>query len=696
MKLRYILFFISFIISTANAQDEPFGTQNYSIKKNINSNWTFNYFPDDDVKGCESVGYNDSRWPVVSIPHTWVLYETTGELFPFYRKEPEDSDFYWWTGQGWYRKHFTISKDQTEKKVFIEFTGIQEQCKIWINGKFLGDRKDIFYDITDHVNPGENNVLAVSVSNRKITETRWQQDRELFSGIYGDVNVILKNKLFIATSSFANNSNSNQVYKSPEVSGKEGLVSVTAWVKNDFAQQKNFSLQTSISDASGKIVTVIKSTAAVVPGELLKIEQVSKAIKKPNIWSEENPYVYNVKIEILEGKEVVDSWIAPSGLRFNYTGPSSVISSDINADKWFLTGLEDVKMKAENPGSSLPGEILLTPSHKSIIADRGSIAVVTADITGPEINKTFKWSISGPGRLVGPSHYESFPVKVNKDVWSGDLPFSNVIRSTGEPGVIYVSLSAPGFASVTIDIDASKKNSGSSLITEPELNDNGRRTVITQKMGFSRLDEVPRELNIITSDISLKSKDQAEFSTEMKEIIYRNNLSVDTASVEFKTLTGILSSHLFNNNGQLSAFDFNYNTGNYNNCRLISGYVNATKLPALFKEGLRTYYAGKIIAQGNELNAGDEMNWLNWIPSGGTVVICTETRPLPLIKGAVVTDKNDLEEIIAAVHPSFVKYSAEAKERALVFISKMNPYVHNYIAEKDQPVIVPLLKFISE
>jgi hypothetical protein len=62
-----------------------------------------------------------------------------------------------------------------------------------------------------------------------------------------------------------------------------------------------------------------------------------------------------------------------------------------------------------------------------------------------------------------------------------------------------------------------------------------------------------------------------------------------------------------------------------------------------------------------------------------------------------------------------VNFSLEAKERALIFISKMNPYIHatsisdqnregdnikqknvSFNAEKGQPILVPLLKFISE
>ena len=109
------------------------------------------------------------------------------------------------------------------------------------------------------------------------------------------------------------------------------------------------------------------------------------------------------------------------------------------------------------------------------------------------------------------------------------------------------------------------------------------------------------------------------------------------------------------------------------------------------------------------------MNWLNWIPSGGTVVIVQNEKTYTDLKGAILTRNSGLTEIISVVYPQFFNFSEEAKERALIFISKVNPYVHvtttvrqnsegdkakktnvSYTAEKGQPILIPLLKFISE
>jgi hypothetical protein len=172
---------------------------------------------------------------------------------------------------------------------------------------------------------------------------------------------------------------------------------------------------------------------------------------------------------------------------------------------------------------------------------------------------------------------------------------------------------------------------------------------------------------------------------------------------------------LLNSNGHLIADDYNFNVHHYNICRLISGYINSTKLPPLFKDGLKKYYSDAVIKNGNEKDAGEEMNWLNWIPSGGTVVIVQSENTSLNPKGAVSAKSTDLSAIISVVYPQFVNFSPEAKVRALTFISKANPYVHtssvndqsregdnakqpniSYTAEKGQPILIPLLKFISE
>ena len=331
-----------------------------------------------------------------------------------------------------------------------------------------------------------------------------------------------------------------------------------------------------------------------------------------------------------------------------------------------------------------PARIILTGAQQKIRADRGSVAIVTADIVDSKgihiygATNAVKWNVSGPATLVGPAVYES---DINKHhemegVWYMDMPVSNVVRSTGKPGKVHITVSASGLASGLFDILSEEIETDNAIINEPVLTDEGRIPVFRAELKADRLDEVPREIKMTYEEFKLSPSDLAGFAKVIRNYILKNNPSVDAESIEFKTLVDLFAKQLLNNDGHMIADDYNFSADHYNNCRLITGYITATKLPQHFKDGVRRYYANSIIRMGSEKNAGDEMNWLNWIPSGGTVVIVPTENTNTVIKGVIFAKQTGLAEIISAVYPQFLKFSEEAKERALIFISQMNPYVH--------------------
>ncbi|MCX6327143.1 MAG: hypothetical protein NT144_10915 [Bacteroidia bacterium] len=735
MKIITLIFSVFFGISLLNAQKKPLEIKgSIRIEKLINNQWTFNYFPNESAdKGYELPGFDDSKWPAISLPHSWNTYETTGEIHPFFINKEEGGNPYWRLGWGWYRKHFSINSDYAGRKVFIEFEGIQKYCKVWINGKYLGDNKagsgSLDFDITGFIKPGADNLLSVAVNNLQSDEMKIPQIDESHPDVYGgicrDVKIVLKNKLYIPMQGSASHEGGVSA-TTLVVSEKESVVSVKTWVKNDNSQKKSCTLQTSVTDASGKIVQLIKSDAVINPGQLYKFEQVTKPIKNPHLWSDKDPYLYMVCSEVIDGKEVVDFLKSP--LVISLAGADETIST--STSNRVINSIEEVifnnNKKIVNPSQGkTAGEhakIVLSGSQLKILAERGSVSIITADIADSkgnylhEATQTLRWTVTGPATLMGPSVY--YPDVFKQGQIDGiiykNTPVSNVIRSSGKPGKIHVSVLSPGLASGSLDIEATGTIPYNSPIVEPVLENEGRKPVARITLNVNRLDEVPREIKFADNEFNLSPSDKKGFVRAIREDILKNNPSVDTATVEFKVLVDLFASHLTNNNGRLNAEDYNFNVEHYNNCRLISGYITSTKLPPFFKEELRKYYANDIIRLGSEKNAGDEMNWLNWIPSGGTVVVIQNEVTNSNIKGVTFTRHTSMADIISVVYPQFVNFSDEAKERALVFISKMNPYVHvtsaprqardkenasanvSYTAEKGQPVLIPLLKFISE
>ncbi len=885
-----IIIFLSLLFFFSNSFAQKKSTenqQNNRIEKVINSQWTFNYFSAaSENKGYESPGLDDSRWVAISIPHTWSTFETTGELHPFIRNASENDNPYWWTGWGWYRKHFSVNKEYSDRKIFIEFEGVQKYCKVWINGKYLGDHKGGYgsfdFDISQFVRFGEDNVIAVAVNNRQkddfggippVSSARF----DVYGGIYRDVILVLTDKLFIPMQGSASHEGGTFI-TTPLVSGKEGIVRVQTWVKNDYPQKKTCTLLTTISDASDKIVQVLKSETAIDPGQVYKFDQTFKPIKKPHLWSGDDPYLYKVNSQVMDGKTLTDVLSGSFGLRwFNwnykenclYLNGKKVLIHGVNRyqdfpwlgdaiPKWLtLMDLKDISenlkynfiqtgnypddkyvydltdkfgivvqedspelddkvfsvpvqeqqikemvrrdrnhpsimiwntgndlnrnavskflmnedstrilmkqvlagsdanlyadhgadmellnspllnvdangyedpyripkaakmgkaIKTESLAAGQPAKIILTGSHDKIPADRGSLIIVKADIVdnkgnhAPGADNTIKWTLTGPATLVGPAIYESDKDKRHEmeGVWYMGMPVSNIIRSNGQPGKIHITASASGLTSGSLDITAEEVLSDNSIISEPVLHDEGRIPVSRILMKVNRLDDVPREIRSISGELNLGNSDKSGYKKLITEYIIKDNPQIDTSLIEFKTLTDLLAIQILNSRGHLNSDDYNFNAGHYNNCRLISGYINSTKLPPLFKEGLRKYYSNAIITKGNEKNAGEEMNWLNWIPSGGTVVVVPDENTNVILKGALISKKSGLADVIAVVYPQFTNFSQEARDRALLFIGKANPYVHQdivdingkqtiaYTAEKDQPILIPLLKFISE
>ena len=739
MKMRIIALvlatFISFSVSIAQKITNE-DQKSYGIEKIINSQWTFNYFPYESAnQGYESPGFNDSKWPAVSLPHTWSTYETTGELYPSVTSTSENNNPYWWIGWGWYRKHFAINSNFSDMKVFIEFEGVQKYCKVWINGKYLGDNKggegSFDFDITDLIITGKDNVLAVAVNNNQENgvgvSPGTKDDFNLYGGIVGNVRLRLKNKLYFLMKGSSDH-DGGLLITTPLVSEKEAVARVQGWIKNESKEKKSCSLQTTISDSNDKIIQVIKSNVIINPGQVINFDQTSKPVRKPHLWKKTDPYIYKVYTEVIDGKEVADSYFYPDGLRF--TGEKDIIlPATIHPEQ---DGFEDLFVNKVNETSVSPkqkfnsGEaarIVLTSSGKIIKADRGTVIILSADIvdsdgvhvTEPE--KTIKWFVSGPAKLVGPSTFIS--VSSNKDQvnegWYGDMPVSNAIRSTGTPGKIVVTVSTTGLASGLFEIQAEEMKADNSVIIEPPLEDEGRKQVDRPVFTVDRLNDLPQEIQITGEDIEFGKTGRNGFKDLIRDFIMKRNPEVDSSLIEFKVLIDLFAVQLFNNNGRISADDFNFTIGHYNNCRLISGYITATRLPPLFKDGLRSYYAELVIRQGSEKNAGEEMNWLNWIPSGGTVVISADGKGESYPKGTKVTSSRELPDLIALVYPVYNTFSDEAKERALIFISKMNPYImvsnlfeerqdgnkediikSIYLAEKDRPILIPDLKFISE
>src|SRR5678816_2275089 len=93
-----------------------------SNTQSFDANWRFSK---GDEKGAEQVGFDDSQWRKLDVPHDWSIEG------PFARTNKTGGAGAWLpSGVGWYRKHFTMPKEQQGKRIYIEFDGVMQNSEV--------------------------------------------------------------------------------------------------------------------------------------------------------------------------------------------------------------------------------------------------------------------------------------------------------------------------------------------------------------------------------------------------------------------------------------------------------------------------------------------------------------------------------------------------------------------------------------
>ncbi len=273
-----------------------------------------------DAVGAQQPGFSDSAWTPVDLPHDWSIEG------PFGEKEPSGgTGGYLPTGIGWYRKHFSLPESYRDRLVTIEFDGVYMNSEVWLNGHYLGKRPygyiPFAYDLTPHLNPRSDNVVAVRVDNSRQTNCRWYSG----SGIYRHTWILGTNRLHV--------SYCGSFVTTPRVSQAAATAQVKTDVRNDGRSAARCTLSASILDQDGNVVQSAEATQEIGANDSYEFVQQVR-LEKPHLWSLETPYLYTLRATIREQDRVTDEHSTPFGVR----------DAAFDADKGFLLNGERVKL----------------------------------------------------------------------------------------------------------------------------------------------------------------------------------------------------------------------------------------------------------------------------------------------------------------------------------------------------------------
>jgi beta-galactosidase len=277
----------------------------------IDGQWRFSYFGSNAGAGTEAVSFNDSAWTTLDLPHTWNVFDG------------QDGGGNYARGFGWYRKHYTVDSQYSGKRVYLFFESVGQKAHVWVNGtpagNHLGGYAAFCYDITELVNFGADNLIAVRADNASTSSVSSLNiiprsgDFNKVGGICRKVHIIITDPVHVTLLDYA----SPGVYLTPtNVSSVSADLSIKTLVRNAASMAQNVTVRAVIKDTGGAVVDTLTLTLNTAAGTTTEFLQ-NTTIANPHLWNGRNdPYLYKVTIEIETGGAVVDSVEQPLGFRY--------------------------------------------------------------------------------------------------------------------------------------------------------------------------------------------------------------------------------------------------------------------------------------------------------------------------------------------------------------------------------------------
>ena len=250
--------------------------------------------------GAADPEFDDTQWRLLNLPHDWAVetaYDSTENPSQGYRKR----------GIGWYRRNFKLDAADRGKHIELQFDGIATNCTIWFNGtimhrNFCGYTSS-YVDITSMAKYGEDlNNIAIRVD--AITQEGWWYEG---AGIYRHTWLVKQSPVHLIT---------DGVFAQPvKKANGSWVVPVEATVENSGKNATSYVVESKVLKSDGTIIAQGKSETTTINPLDKGVTKINLSINNPNLWTLENPVMYQVKTLVYQEEKVVDNLNTTCGFR---------------------------------------------------------------------------------------------------------------------------------------------------------------------------------------------------------------------------------------------------------------------------------------------------------------------------------------------------------------------------------------------
>ncbi|GAA3791588.1 glycoside hydrolase family 2 TIM barrel-domain containing protein [Sphaerisporangium flaviroseum] len=252
--------------------------------------------PEEVPEGFHTAGFDVSRWPKATVPHTW---QSDFIDHPMFRNIPEEI----WPDDppkiprdvnptGAYVRDFDVARTWSGQRVFLRFEGVTSGYFVWINGRYIGYDQGGYtpaeFDVTDAVREGSNRV-AVQVHRWGSGSYLEDVDQWRYSGIFREVWLYATPQTRLS-----------DAYVTTDLDARYENATLTARV--DLARAAadapgRYTVRGTLMDARGTKVTTV-SEQVEVTGATARATLTTQ-VAGPAKWSADAPNLYALVLELL-------------------------------------------------------------------------------------------------------------------------------------------------------------------------------------------------------------------------------------------------------------------------------------------------------------------------------------------------------------------------------------------------------------
>ncbi|WP_415379080.1 glycoside hydrolase family 2 TIM barrel-domain containing protein [Halosimplex sp. TS25] len=264
----------------------------------LNGEWQFDLAPTPSYapEGFADPSFDASDWDDIEVPLNW---QAAGHGRPHYTNVeypfpvdpphvPTDNP------TGSYRRTFHVDEDWDGRRVRLHFEGVDSAFHLWVNGERVGysegARLPAEFDVTEHVEPGEN-TIAVRVY--KWTNGSYIEDQDMWwlSGIFREVYAYAVPEAHVADV---------DVRTELDDEYEDATLRADVEIANDGASEVTRTVAATLRDEDGTAVAELGGTAE-IPADEAATVSLETTVADPDKWTAETPTCYTLELALTDG-----------------------------------------------------------------------------------------------------------------------------------------------------------------------------------------------------------------------------------------------------------------------------------------------------------------------------------------------------------------------------------------------------------